>query len=239
MKGRVVSPTHREGVDRSGPPHKGPPLGAVAMIHVVLFVASVIVLQVLGAGSWPSPGADADVVAEFVAANQRVLREAGMLQFASAVPLLIYAATVSSRLDHLGVQAAGARIAQAGGTVAAALLAVSGLAMTAMGLVNPAVGAGPAAVLHTTVFVAGGVGTVVFFGLLVAGVSVTSLMVRLLPRGWCWAGLAAAAAAELSTLGLAFDIVQPLIAVGRFAGMVVLIAAGWLLPSRQLRRTTP
>lgn len=234
-----MSPLNNEGAGRSGPPHKGPPLAVLAMVHVGLFVGSVVVLQVLGAGSWPSPGAEADVIAGFVTANQRVLREAGMLQFASAVPLLIFAATVSSRLEHLGVRAAGARIAQAGGTVAAALLALSGLAMTAMGLVDPAVGAGPTAVLHATVFVAGGVGTVVFFGLLVAGVSVTSLMVRLLPRGWCWVGLVAAGAAELSTLGLAFDVVQPLIAVGRFGGMVVLIAAGWLLPSRQLRGTTP
>ena len=110
---------------RAGPPHRGPSLLLLAGVHVALFLAAVVTLNVL-AGGWPLPGAAAGEIRAFVVDNRDLVRVAGMLQFGAAVPLGLYAATASSRLRHLGVRAAGTTIALVGGTGAALTLAVAG-----------------------------------------------------------------------------------------------------------------
>lgn len=222
--------------DRRGAAHRGPPLVLLGIVHVVLFLAFLVVLDGLTEGSWPMPGTDPDQIAGFLAGNGDLLRVVGMLQFGAAVPLALYAATASSRLRHLGIRAAGTTITLAGGLVAAARLAVAGLVMVTAGASGPAATPATAAILHQLVFVVGGAGYAVFLGLLLAGIAVTSLLPRQLPRWLCWTTLAIAAAAELSTLSLAIEPLSVLVAVGRFGGMLALIAAGALLPNRRPAR---
>lgn len=224
----------REG---QGPPHKGPPLAVLAIVHAVLFIASIVVLNGVTDGSWPLPGVEPDLLVEFLTANRGLVQVAGMLQFASAVPLALYAATGSHRLEHLGVRAAGTRIGSVGGSAAAVLLALSGLLLVTVAA-SAGTRAGAALVaLHHLIFVSGGVGQVVFLGLLVAGMAVPSLVAGFAPRWLCWTSLAIAAAAELATLALVLEPVQVLLPIGRFGGMAALIGFGVLLPTK--RRGSP
>ena len=97
------------------------------------------------------------------------------------------------------------------------------------GVATPAL----ATVVHQVVFLVGGPGHVVFLGLLLAGIAVTSLLARQLPRGLAGAMLAVAVVAELSTLSLVVEPLGVLVAIGRFGGMAALVAAGALLPTRR------
>lgn len=216
-----------------GAPHQGPPLPLLIGVHIALFVASVAVLNGVTTGSWPRSGAGAEDIAAFVRANASSVQIAGMLQFAASVPLALYGATASSRLRHLGIRAAGTVIALVGGVIAAGLLALSGLNLVLAGAIADEAGPETLLLVHAVVFITGGAGTVVYLGLLVAGVIVTSLFGRLLPRWLCWTGLAVAAASEAATLSLALPSLNVLIPVGRFAGMAVLAAAAVLLPTRR------
>lgn len=70
-------------------------------------------------------------------------------------------------------------------------------------------------------------------GLMPAGVAVTSLLARQLPRGVAGTMLAVAVVAELSILSLVVEPLGVLVVVGRFGGMAALVAAGALLPTRR------
>jgi hypothetical protein len=167
--------------------HPSPSLLVLAIVHTALFVASL-------------------PLAQFRA----------VLQFGAAVPLGLFAATAFSRLQFLGVRAAGATIALYGGLTASAMMMLSGLSQWSE--------------LQRLAFATGGVGFVVPFGLLVAGVSVTAGLTRLVPRWLMIFGLIIAAFAELSTFSLVTDYATYLLPAARFPGFVWLIATGALLP---------
>ncbi|QNE37783.1 hypothetical protein F1C12_16645 [Leifsonia shinshuensis] len=153
-----------------------------------------------------------------------------MLQFGSAVPLGIYAATAFARLQRLGVRVPGPAIGFAGGLTASILLMVS--AFGSYLLSRPELTSDPRLALAFSflAFLAGGVGYVVGLGLLIAGMAVPGVILGLFPRWLAWAGLVVAALSELSFLSLAVEPLQFLLPIGRFAGMAWLIAAGFLLP---------
>src|ERR1700738_2474144 len=81
--------------------HVGPPLVPLALISVALFAASLVV-DATGAGPFPSPYDDSRGVIAFFSAPPTPVRAAATLQFASAVPLAILAASLSSRIRYLG-----------------------------------------------------------------------------------------------------------------------------------------
>lgn len=217
--------------DHRGARHRGPPLVLLAGVHTLLFVASLVVLNGLTEGTWLLPGADPNQIVAFLDDNAGPLRVVGMLQFGAAVPLMLYAASASSQLRHLGIRAAGTTITLAGGVVAATLLGVAGLGMVTAAATADAATPATATLVHQVVFLTGGPGHVVFLGLLLAGIAITSMLARQLAAWLCWAMLAIAAAAELATLSLAIQPLGVLVAVGRFGGMAALIAAGVALPS--------
>jgi len=84
--------------------------------------------------------------------------------------------------------------------------------------------------LQLVSFAAGGVGYAVFFGLFVAGVSVSAGLARLIPRWVMWSGLGLAALGELSSLTLLFDEAAYLLPATRFLGYAWLICLGAVLP---------
>lgn len=156
---------------------------------------------------------------------------------AAAVPLAVLTAVATTRLRTLGLDVPGRIIAQLGGTLAAAMLAVSGLCTLA--LTQPHVADSPGAVraLYGLTFATGGLGYVVFSGLLLAGISVAGLIGRVLPRPLAWAGSALAVVCELASLCVAFSDLDFLLPIGRFGGLIWLLALGFLLPAtrRELR----
>ena len=91
-------------------------------------------------------------------------------------------------------------------------------------------------VLYFLSFLFGGAGFAVAFGLLAAGVSITSHFARLLPRWLVVLGMIVAAAGELSSLSLIAYPANLAIPVTRFVGFAWLILVGGRLP-KTLRRT--
>jgi hypothetical protein len=196
---------------------------------LVLLLAGLAVGAALG-GVMPLPYGSATVIQDYVSNHHAAAEAIAIGAFASSIPLAIYAATASARLRQLGVTAPGATIALAGGLLASAGLGLSGL--LAWTLSRPEVTSDATLVraLYYLTYLTGGPWHVVMLGLLLAGISVPSLILGLLPRGVALAGLVIAALAELTTLVLIWPGLSPLLPVARFTGLIWLIVAGAMLP---------
>jgi hypothetical protein len=184
----MSAPVIRAG--QRGRPQGGPPPLVPALAYGALVIAAVAV-SVGG----PRPGTSAAATLSYDQAHTGLLHVAAVLIFGAAAPLAIWAATIYRRLRTLGVTAPGAVIGLAGGILAAASLALSGLFTWVAA--DTAADAGPALarVVFDLSFAAGAAGFVVPSALLVAGVAVPALIMRLTPRWLAWAGLVIAAAA--------------------------------------------
>jgi hypothetical protein len=214
-------------------PHPSPPLLAVALVHAALVAASLLVTALATGTHFPSPFADpAGALASF-AAHGAALRWSAFLQLGAAVPLGILAASAASRLQFLGVRAAGATIALFGGAAAAVFLALSAMLQWALAAPDVAASQGAARALHLLAFAAGGPAHVMGLGLLVAGVAVTAALHGLAPRALMVAGLLVAAAAELSSLALVAPAAAALVPLARFPALAWLAVAAAILPTRR------
>jgi hypothetical protein len=211
--------------------HRGPSLVAVAVVYVVLFVASLAIPTAMASGQhFPSPLGPAEASARYCEEHASAVEVAAFLQFGSAIPLGIFAASVTSRVQFLGMKVAGIQIALFGGTASSLLLATSALVqwVLSQGLLVDAPGVTRA--LHLLAFATGGPGYVVPFGLLVAGISVAAGLQGFAPRWLMLFGLGIAAVAELATLVLVLPAAAILLPIARFSGFVWMICAGVLLP---------
>jgi hypothetical protein len=220
----IPNERHRAG---SGGPHPG----VLATVSLAIFLASLITSAVLTGGqTFVSPFTPADQVAAFFRQNIAAARLGGMLQFGSAVPLGIYAATVYARQLRLGVRVPGPAIGFFGGITAAIFLMFSGSVTWLLSRPEITTDATLTHAVSFLAFITGGVGFVVGLGLLVAGIAVPSLILRFMPRWLAWTGLVIAALSELSFLSMAVEPLQFLLPIGRFGGLLWLVAAGFLLP---------
>ncbi|MGA8528905.1 MAG: hypothetical protein WB622_04265 [Acidobacteriaceae bacterium] len=212
----------------ASPRHAGPPLLLPALIYAGLMIAGASTLN----AAFQIPHDSAAAAAAYLARLDRSLSWGSFCEFASAVPLAIFVATVVSRLHFLRVRAAGATIALAGGILAAGMLLLSGLALWS--LTRPGIAAADGAVrtLQAVGFAGGGPGFVVALGLFLAGVSVTAGLHRLVPRWIMFFGLAVALGCELASLTLVLSIASWCIPFGRFLSIVWMIALAICLPSR-------
>ena len=222
--------------ERRPGPQGGPPLLAPALAYGALMIASVIL-----SARTPQPSASATDVLAYVRTHHTELQVAGFLSFGASAPLAIWSATVYRRLRTLGITAPGAVIALAGGLLSAAALALSGLigwtSSQSASVASPAL----AKALANLGFAAGSAGFVVPLGLLLAGVSVPAVIQRLTPRPWAWFGLVVAAVSVLSTFTLLTSALDPTLPVGRFGGLIFLIAVSVVLPQSRhaLRDSAP
>lgn len=82
-------------------------------------------------------------------------------------------------------------------------------------------------------FAAGGPAFVMFGGLLVAGIAISGLLSRVLPRPVAWAGVAIAVVSEIASLTAAFDALDPLLPIGRFGTLIWLVVLGVVLPANR------
>ncbi|MGI8678082.1 MAG: DUF4386 domain-containing protein [Jatrophihabitans sp.] len=209
----------------------GPPLLVPAIAFAVLTVAAVLVSI-----KTPTPTAAAQTVLNYQLDHGTALRLGAFLQFAAALPLAIWAATVHGRLRALGIRAAGTTMALVGGVLASASLALGGLIGWTSAETAHLHDAAVARVLGDLAFATGAVGYVVPFALLVAGVAVPSLLKGLMPRPLAITGLVIAAIGMISTATLLSLNLGPTVPVVRFGGLIWLVAVSVLLT--RTRRST-
>ncbi len=222
-----LSPHHTFPRTRSG----GPNPGILAAVSLGLTVCGLLSSAILTGGqTFVSPFSPAGQVAAYFHGHPDAVRLASLFQFGSAVPLGIFAATVYARQLRLGVRVPGPAIGFFGGITASIFLMLS--AAVAWVLSRPEITTDVTLThaLSFLAFITGGVAYVVGLGLLVAGIAVPALLLSFVPRWLAWAGLVIAALAELSFLSMVIEPLQFLLPIGRFGGLLWLVAVGFLLP---------
>lgn len=211
---------------KSTPRFRGPSLILLAAAHIVVFAAGVVAAVALRHGaSYVTPFAPAEALRAFFAQNPTAVRVSNFFLFGSAVPFGIFAVTTVSRLRYMGVRAAGTNIALLGGLTATIALILSGAVGWVLSV--PEV-LSSAAVVRGFVFLnflLGGVVYAVGFGLLAAGVSVTSYFTRVLPRWLVVLGMLVAIAGELSWFSLIAYPANFFIPITRYLGFIWMILA--------------
>ncbi|MEP6814522.1 MAG: hypothetical protein ABI873_03095 [Marmoricola sp.] len=230
--------TEQGNVPGSSTAHRGPHPGLIGLVSLGLMLAGLAIGGALSGGdTLASPfGPTAEVVRR-IHEHWNAVRVAAFFQFASAVPLAIYAATVYARQLRLGVRVPGPVISLVGGIMAVVSLLVSAFAQFVLSRPEVTTDARLTHALSFFSFVSGGTGYVVGLGLLIAGIAVPAYILRLMPRWLAGTGLVLALLAELSSLSMLVEVLQYLLPVGRFLGTLWLIAAGFLLPTQRPRRT--
>jgi hypothetical protein len=219
--------------------HKGPPLGILAIVFTLLFITGLsFVISLSGTPPYfPGPWESAQAIATYFQNQSHDVLMCAFFQFGSAIPLGLFTASIVSRLQFLGVRASGSYIALFGGFVTAINLIISALILWVMAYPGIAQEASVNRALYYLAFAIGGVGYSVPLGLLIAGVSVTSGFMKLLPKWMVWFGISLAVFGETSFLSLIFPELLFLIPLTRFPGFIWLIIAGFMLPKTTERKT--
>jgi hypothetical protein len=211
--------------------HRGPNLGIVAMIFTVLFLAGLYPVTMFGGKSYfPGPGESAGTIVFFFQTRPSAVLLCSFFHFGAAIALGIFTASAVSQLRFLGVRAAGVYIALFGGLATAFNMMSSASVLWVMARPEIAQDATLVQALYYLQYVFGGPGFSVPLGLLMAGVSIPSAFMKLLPKWLVVFGLLLFVCGELSWLNLVFPKTLFLIPLTRFPGFVWLIATGFLLP---------
>jgi hypothetical protein len=220
--------------------HRGPHLGALAIVYTVLFNAGLYPVTIFADKThFPGPWEPGDVIVSYFQTHPLPVLICLFLQFGAIIPLGIFTATVVSRLHFLGVRAAGPYIALFGGFATVFCGMAASFLLWVM--VHPGI-AQDAALLRALYYLSyafGGPGFSVPMGLLLAGVSVPALFLKLLPKWVVGLGLVLAVCGELSWLNLIVPKALFLIPLVRFPSFVWLIATGFLLPKAVTRPLRP
>jgi hypothetical protein len=212
--------------------HRGPHPGTLAIVFSALFIAGLSFVISFSAGQphFPGPWESAGTITGYFRAHPHDALMCAFLQFGSAIPLGLFTAAIVSRLQFLGVRAAGPFLALFGGLLAAVDVALSALVLWVMAYPGIAGDAPVLRALYYVVYAVGGVGYSVPLGLLMAGVSISAGLTKLLPRWIAGFGLLLAVFGEMSWFSLVFPGLLFLIPLTRFPGFVWLIAAGFAIP---------
>ena len=212
----------------------GPPLPPIAIAAVTLFVASLMVpIMLAGGDTFPSPYSAGAPIVDYFRTHPGPVQLMALLQFAAALPLGIFAATASVRLNNLGVRAPGPTIGLVGGVLASAAMALSGMLTWTLTRPETLEHAELVRLMHDLAFITGGPGFVVPTGLLIAGIAVPGLLARLLPGWIAWTGLVIAALAMVATLAVAIPELSILLPIVRFPALAWIVIAAFLLPRRR------
>jgi hypothetical protein len=220
---------------------RGPSLILLATVHILVFAAGLVAGATLRHGApFVTPFAPAEALRLFFAQNPAATRVSNFLLFGSAVPLGIFAVTTVSRLRFMRVRAAGTNIALFGGLAAAFALFLSGIAGWVLSVPEVTTSASVVKAIVFLNFLFGGVFYAVGFGLLAAGVSVTSYFMRLLPRWLVALGMLIALTGELSSFSLITYPANFFIPITRFVGYIwMLFVAIALTRSRNVDAAYP
>jgi hypothetical protein len=220
---------------KSNPRFRGPSLILLATVHILLFVAGLVAAATLRHGApYVTPFAPAEKLLSFLAQSPTAVRVSNFFLFASAVPFGIFAVTTVSRLRFMGVRAAGTNIALLGGLIATIGLILSGTAGWVLSVPDVLASAPVVKAMVFLNFLFGGVVFAVGFGLLAAGVSVTSYFMRLLPRWMVVLGMIVAIAGELSSFSLIAFPANLFIPITRYLGVIWMLAVAVALAKETL-----
>jgi hypothetical protein len=212
--------------------HRGPHLGALAIVFTILFNLGLSFVISFSASRphFPGPWESADTIVAYFRDNPHAVLMCAFFQFGSAIPLGIFTATIVNRLCFLGVRAAGPYIALIGGFGTACTLAISALTLWVVAYPGVAQDEGVLRALYYLGFAIGGAGYSMPLGLLIAGISIPAAFMRLLPKWLIVFGVALGIVGELSWFSLIIPKALFLIPLTRFPGFIWLIAAGFALP---------
>ena len=211
--------------------HHGPPLWLLAILYTVLFLAGLYpVTSTSGTDHWPGPWEPANVIVPYFQTHHAAVLACMFLQLGATICLGLFTAATVSRLQFLGVSAAGPWIALFGGF----LTVFNGIAAGSIvwTMIHPDVAAVPSVLvgLYFLSYAFGGPGFSIPMGLLMAGVSVSAGLTKLLPKWIVILGLFLAAAGELSWFHLISPALLFLVPLVRFPGFIWIIAVGFALP---------
>lgn len=204
-----------------------------ALLTAGLFVASLLAGLVWAGAVYTSPFTDDADIAAFYAEHTTLVSWVGFLQFGTGLALAACVATLVTRLRRLAPGLPGPiGIASAGGQAAAVFLALNGLVQWVMA--HPDVTAEPAVrrALHHLYFGLGGFAHVAAAALLVGAASLVALRARLLPAWLSATGMVIAGVSVAASLTFVTETATTLIPIGRFAALLWLVAAGFLVPRR-------
>lgn len=208
------------------PRFRGPSLTLLAVVHILLFVASLVAAAALRHGTpFITPFAAADAQRAFFAQNPLAVQLGNFLLFGSAVPLGLFAVTAVSRLRYLRIRAAGTNIALFGGVFAAIAVAFSGLFGWVLSSPEVFASASTVKAFFFLSFLTGGAAFAVAFGLFAAGVSLTAYFSRYFPRWLLILGMVVAVAGEGSWFSLVAYPANFLIPIARYLGLVWMVLA--------------
>jgi hypothetical protein len=211
--------------------HRSPPLGIVAVIFALLFLASIgTTIIMTGGAPYPNPYKPIDQLSDYYPRFPEAIRVTSFIQFGASIPFLVFVATIVSRLRFHGVTVAGVDIALFGGCAAGVFLGTSSLSTWVLSQPGIATETGTMRTMQLLGFATGGFRHTATLGLLLAGVSAPCLVFRLMPRWLSWLGLCIAAIAELSVLSMVFSGASPLLPLARFPAYLWMIVAGFALP---------
>jgi hypothetical protein len=197
----------------------------LAVVHILLFAAGLAAAAALRHGaSFLTPFAPAEALSSFFTQSPTAVRVSSFFLSGSAVPFGIFAVTAVSRLRYMRVRAAGTNIALLGGLIATIALLLSGIVGWVLSVPEVSVSAPVVKAIYFLNFLLGGVVYAVGFGLLAAGVSVTSYFMRLLPRWLVALGMFVALAGELSSISLIAYPANFFIPVTRFVGFIWMLS---------------
>jgi hypothetical protein len=207
------------------PRFRGPSLVLLATVHILVFAAGLVSAAALRHGApYVTPFAPAEEVRLFFAQSPTAVRVSNFFLFGSAVPLGIFAVTIVSRLRFMGVRAAGTNITLLGGLTATITLMLSGITGWVLSVPEVSASAQLVKAMFFLCFLFGGVVFAVGFGLLAAGVSVTSYFMGLLPRWMVVLGMLVAITGELSSLSLIAYPANFFIPITRYLGLIWMVS---------------
>ena len=229
-----MNPTQTQTVSK----HRGPHLGMLAIIYAALFIAGLsFVISFSSDPHFPGPWESGDTIAAYFKNCPNAVRWCASLQFGAAIPLGIFAATVASRFQFLGIRVAGVYITLFGGFLTAFNIIVASQIIWALTCPDVAQNADVVRAFYYVAFALGGVGFSVPFGLMIAGICIISAFMKLLPKWLIILGLLIAVAGEFSYFDLFTPKALPLIPLTRFPGFIWLIITGFSLPkSRRINQ---
>ena len=175
----------------------------------------------------------------FFVARPTAVLACAFLQFGSAIVLGLFTVSIFSQLKYFGVKAVGTGIALFGGLMSAFNIMAATFFLWTLTYAGIAQDTPLLHALYRLSFAFGGIGFSVPLGLLIAGISVTSGIYRLLPKWIVIFGLVVALIGELSWFEMLTSNVIALIPLTRFPGFIWLITAGFALPKSRNRGENP
>jgi hypothetical protein len=207
----------------------------LAILYTVLFNAGLYpVTQLAGLPYWPGPWEPASVIVPYFQTHHTQVLTCVFLQLGATICLGLFCTVTVSRLQFLGVRAAGPWIALLGGF----LTVFNGIAagLTTWAMIHPSVVQNPGVLLgfYYLSYAFGGPGFSIPMGLFMAGVCVPAAFMKLLPKWIVAFGLVLALAGELSWFHLISPRMLFLIPLVRFPGFIWLIAVGFALPKKRI-----